>query len=350
MPDPHEPPPDDHAPSDHLAGARLGVLSALHDGDAGLAYHLVIGLMGEGYGLAAILEQVLAPIQSETGRRWESGDYSISEEHASTAAAETLVALLAGAFDQPADAEHAVVVCAEGEAHSLPARMAAALLAYEGYRTTFLGAAVPASDLSGFLADARPDALVVSCTRVANLAGARGCVAAAHGAGIPVVVGGRAFGGDDERWRAIGADAHAPSLSALTEVLQTWTPDIAAAEAAAAHPAPMLAPLAAARASVVAAATVAGAAATSASAGDAWLRAGVEELVDTLVAVAHLHDPAVLAGQAAWLADLVRRHHDLDVSARTLLESLASAVADAAPDAERLVAAALEEADRLERG
>lgn len=328
-------------PTDDLAQARLGVLSALHDGDAGLAYHLVIGLMGEGYGMGAILEQVLAPIQWEAGRRWEAGDYSISEEHASTAAAETLVALLGGAFDQPADARHVVVVCAEGEAHSLPARMAAALLGYEGYRTTFLGAAVPAQDLSGFLAGARPDAVVVSCTRLANLGGARACVAAAHGAGIPVVVGGRAFVGDDERWRAIGADAHAASLSELSTVLETWSPDLEAAEAGAADPAPLLGALAVARTASVAAATADVAAATGAAAGDAWLRAGVEELFDTLVAVAHLHDPALLAGQAAWLSDLVRRHHSLEVSARTLLESLAASVADAAPDARALVDAAI---------
>lgn len=330
---------------DDLADARLGVLSALHDGDAGLAYHLVLGLMGEGYGLGAILEQVLAPIQTEAGRRWEAGDYSISEEHASTAAAETLVALLAGAFDQPVDADHVVVVCAEGEAHSLPARMAAALLAYEGYRTTFLGAAVPAADLSGFLANTRPDALVVSCTRVANLAGARGCVAAAHGAGIPVIVGGRAFSGDDERWRAIGADAHAATLSGLSGVLETWSPDPARAEAGASDPAPLLAGLAPARTEAVAAATAAVARATGAPAGDAWLRAGLEELFDTLVVVAHLHDPALLAGQAQWLAELFARHHALQASGRSLLEAMAAALVDTAPDARPLVDAAIDQLD-----
>lgn len=322
---------------DDLAGARLGVLSALHDGDAGLAYHLVLGLMDEGYGMGAILEQVLAPIQWEAGRRWEAGDYSISEEHASTAAAETLVALLAGAFDQPADAAHVVVVCAEGEAHSLPARMAAALLSYEGYRTTFLGAAVPAADLSGFLANTQPDALVVSCTRLANLAGARGCVAAAHGAGIPVVVGGRAFAGGDERWQAIGADAHAASLSGLSEVLETWSPDLERSEARASDPAPLLASLAPARTEAVAAATAAVAAATGAPAGDAWLRAGLEELFDTLVAVTHLHDPALLAAQATWLAELFARHHALEVSGRALLGALGDALARTAPDARPLV-------------
>ena len=328
--------------SGDLDEARLGVLSALHDGDAGLAYHLVVGLMGEGYGLGAILEQVLAPIQWEAGRRWESGDYSISEEHASTAAAETLVALLAGAFDQPVDADHVVVVCAEGEAHSLPARMAAALLSYEGYRTTFLGAAVPAADLAGFLADTQPDALVVSCTRVANLAGARGSVAAAHGAGIPVVVGGRAFAGDDERWKAVGADAHAATLSGLSGVLETWTPDLQLAEAGASDPAPVLADLVPARAEVVAATTTAVCRSTGAAADDSWLRAGVEELFDTLVGVAHLHDPALLSGQAQWLAELLGRHHALEVSARTLLVALSGAVAGAATSARPLVDAAID--------
>lgn len=328
-----------------LVRARLGVLSALHDGDAGLAYHLVLGLMEEGYGMGAILEEVLAPIQWEAGRRWEAGDYSISEEHATTAAAETLVALLAGAFDQPVDAHHVVVVCAEGEAHSLPARMAAALLSYEGYRTTFLGASVPAADLSGFLANVRPDVLVVSCTRVANLGGARGCVVAAHGAGVPVVVGGRAFSGDEERWRAIGADAHAASLSGLPGVLETWSPVPEQAEAGALDPAPLLAALASARTATVAAAGAAVTAVTGVAGtgpGDAWLRAGFEELFDTLVAVAHLHDPSLLSVQAQWLADLLGRHHELDVSARTLLDALAVALADAAPDARPVVDAAIE--------
>jgi methanogenic corrinoid protein MtbC1 len=340
------PDPSEATNVDDLAGARLGVLAALHDGDAGLAYHLVLGLMGEGYGMGAILEQVVAPIQWDAGRRWEAGEYSISEEHASTAAAETLVALLGGAFDQPVDADHVVVVCAEGEAHSLPARMATALLAYEGYRTTFLGSAVPASDLSGFLASTRPDAVVVSCTRVANLGGARGCVAAAHGAGVPVVVGGRAFADDDARWRAIGADAHAASLSALPEVLSAWDPDPPAAEAGASDPAPVLADLAPARTDVVAAATATLVRATGAS-GATWLRGGIEELFDTLVAVAHLHDPALLSSQAEWLAQLIGRHHHLELSARSMLEALAAALADPAPDARRLVDAAVDLLDPL---
>ena len=110
---------------DDLQGARLGLLAALHDGDAGLAYRLVLDLMDHGYAFTTIVEQAIAPIQVEAGRRWQDGDYSISEEHVSTAATETLLATLAGAFDQPVDADELVVGCAEGDRHTMPARMAA---------------------------------------------------------------------------------------------------------------------------------------------------------------------------------------------------------------------------------
>ena len=53
------------------------------------------------------------------GRRWQQGDFSISEEHAVTATLETVVALLAGSFDSAPDARRVVVACAEGDVHSL---------------------------------------------------------------------------------------------------------------------------------------------------------------------------------------------------------------------------------------
>lgn len=204
---------------DSLAEARLAVLAALHQGDAGLAYRVVLGLMGDGYPLGAILERVVAPTQHESGRRWQAGDYSVTEEHVATAAAETLLATLAGAFDHPEGAPHVVVACAAGELHTLPGRMAAALLVAEGYRATFLGSAVPPDDLEAYLADARPAAVVVTCTLVGNLLGAEEVVEAAHRAGVPVIAGGRAFGADGARAAAIGADAWVPTLLGLVDLL-----------------------------------------------------------------------------------------------------------------------------------
>jgi hypothetical protein len=97
----------------------------------------------------------------------------------------------------------------------------------------------------------------------------------------------------------------------------------------------------------VAAATATVALVAGAAGGDTWLRGGIEELFDTLVAVAHLHDPALLSSQAEWLAQLIGRHHHLEVSARSMLEALAAALAEPAPDAAELVGAAIGQLDPL---
>ena len=209
--------------------ASLGIQSALLAGDPGLAYGLISELMADGVSFDQLLFEVLAPLQRDVGTRWLRADYRIAEEHASSAAVETVVALLAGSFDMPEDGLHVVVACAEGDDHSLPARMVAAYLTYLGWRVTFLGATLPAHDLTAYLTDERPEALLLSCTSTANLIGARACVRGAHQAGIPVVAGGRAFGADASRARAVGADEWIGDPKMLDLIGEsTW--DIAAAE------------------------------------------------------------------------------------------------------------------------
>lgn len=320
---------------DDLASARLGVMAALREGDVALAYHLVLGLLGDGYPMPVLVDEVLAPIQWEAGQRWAAGDATISEEHVATAAVETLVALLAGAFDHPAGASTVVVVCAEGDTHTLPARMASALLAYEGHRALFLGSSVPADDLAGYLPSVDASALVVSCTRPAALLGARACVAAGHGAGVPVVVGGRAFGDGPERWQRIGADAHASRLSDLPGLLETWQPDPGAAERRAGDVPPAVTALLEHRAAVADDLV-----ATLAAGGlpGRPLAPAAGDLVDTLAAARFLDDPRLLADQARWVAALLDRHDGVAVTADELLAALGGAAARVSAEVEALVA------------
>jgi hypothetical protein len=65
---------------------------------------------------------------------------------------------------------------------------------------------MPTDDLRRRLEVGDVDVLAVSCTVPANLLGAARCVAAAHDAGLPVVVGGRAFAGRRQRALAVAAD------------------------------------------------------------------------------------------------------------------------------------------------
>lgn len=219
-----------------LAEAQLGVTAVATSGDSGRLYRLVAGLLDEGVDLDQILFDVLLRSEGEVGSRWQKGDYLISEEHAATATVETVISLLAGSLDQPELGRHVVVATVEGDHHSLPARAVAANLLYRGFRTTFLGANVVASDLREFLEVEPPEALVLSSAMTNHLLGARAAVKESHAVGVPVLAGGRGFGAEGKWAASIGADSWAESGRDVPKVLDSWTPDIAAAERHAQNP------------------------------------------------------------------------------------------------------------------
>jgi methanogenic corrinoid protein MtbC1 len=163
--------------------------------------------------------------ERSVGQRWAQADYLVAEEHAITAAIETVISLLTGMFDQPKDAPLVIIATAEGDDHSLPARAVAAHLLYVGYRTNFLGANVPAEDLRHFLEIEPPVALVLSVAMTSHLLGARSDIRAAHEVGVPVLVGGKAFG-DGGKWApTVGADAWVASLRDVAGTVQRWVDD-----------------------------------------------------------------------------------------------------------------------------
>ncbi len=334
----------EHSATDDLAQARLGVLAAILEGDAGLAFDIVRGLMAEGVSFDTVLFDVVAPLQSDLGRRWQEGDVGIAEEHAATGAVETLIALLAGSLSQPDDGEHIVVACAEGDSHSLPARIVAAHLLYLGRRVTFLGTSVPATDLETYLAEMKPAALVLSCAMATRLPGARDCIRAAHVAGVPVVAGGRGFG-DGTSARKLGADAWVPTPRHLDELLRTWDPRPDASEATAHDRTDEMRAVESADPKILAeAASTAGA-----ILGDlvpaARLRADLRIFLDAVAATLLVGDAGVIDEYAAWHSHLHAPTHSGRESTHVLLTALHDALAAIAPTGAAYVNAAIDRLD-----
>lgn len=183
-------------------------LRALRDADGERATDVVLGLLDAGSPVSAIVRDVLVPAQETVGQLWEQGAWTVADEHAATAITESAVAALAraGRFED-AGGRHVLMACAEGEWHGLPLRLAALVASAAGQRVTYLGGSLPADQLRCRLAAGDVDLLAISCTLTPNLVGVRGYVAEAHSLGVPVVVGGRAFGGLAHRAAAVGADA-----------------------------------------------------------------------------------------------------------------------------------------------
>jgi len=180
-----------------------------------------------GYRPEQVIRDLLAPAQAEAGRRWHQARWTIADEHQATAVTDAALYGVTSAGNPPrgrsASRGSVAVVCALGDWHTLPSRMAAELLRLDDWDVLFLGGSLPPADLQQWLADARPDVLVVSCSMPTTAAGAADTAAAATAVGTPVVAGGRGMGSDATRATALGV---------------RWAPDLTSLEATLAAPAP----------------------------------------------------------------------------------------------------------------
>lgn len=205
---------------------RTDYFRAVAGFDMRRASDVVLQLLDGGTPVEQITTEILAPAQVRVGALWESGSWSVADEHVATSITEGALSALthATAAHHVSAGRHVALACAEGEWHSLPARMAAAILAAPGdVRVTMLGPSLPADQLHWRLSAGDVDVLALSCTMPTNLIGAARCIAAAHDLDVPVVAGGRAFGRDARRALAIGADAWAADVASLRGPL----PDLA---------------------------------------------------------------------------------------------------------------------------
>jgi MerR family transcriptional regulator, light-induced transcriptional regulator len=188
------------------AADRFGAAARVHE-------LLAAGVDGQ------VLREVVTRVQREVGSRWQAGEWTITQEHAATAVAETVLATLERELvDEPVG--RVAVVAAEGEWHALPVRLAGQAFAAAGFDTVYLGTGIPATDVARTLPSLQVDAVAVSVTVPANLVGAARTVAAARAAGAPVLLGG--WAATRERAAALGATGYASSVDEGAMIVRDW--------------------------------------------------------------------------------------------------------------------------------
>lgn len=202
------------------------------------AVALVERLLAGGVDAVTVLVDVIAVAQREVGRRWQRGEWTVAEEHAATSVAVAATEAVARyAREVPVSRGSVVVACAEREWHELPAMIVGAAARADGWDTTLLGASTPPMRLGQYLQDLGPDATAVSCSVLGALPNTRRFIEASTEAGIPVVVGGPAFGTDSRRADALGATLWAPDARELVAALPGLPTVVPAAPALPAEPA-----------------------------------------------------------------------------------------------------------------
>ncbi|WP_051852556.1 cobalamin B12-binding domain-containing protein [Streptomyces aureocirculatus] len=98
------------------------------------------------------------------------------------------------------------VACVDGEWHAFPARLLAEVLSLRGWHVDFLGAQVPTAHLVAHLHHTGADVVALSGSLATRLPAAHAAISACRAAGVPVLVGGAAFGPGGRHAELLGAD------------------------------------------------------------------------------------------------------------------------------------------------
>ncbi|MER6208653.1 cobalamin-dependent protein [Streptomyces sp. NPDC001642] len=201
-------------PTDELWEAVLAA-------DEYTATSVVLRALDDGVPPEDVLLGMIAPVQRRVGQEWAANRINVAQEHAATAINERAVAALSlhpAARTTPTRGG-ITVACVDGEWHALPARLLAEVLKLRGWHVNYLGAQVPAPHLITHLHRTDADAVALSSSIATRLPTAHAAITACQAVGVPVLVGGAAFGQDGRYARLLGADAWAPDAGTAADRL-----------------------------------------------------------------------------------------------------------------------------------
>lgn len=207
-------------------GARaIEYLGHLRAGRRREALQLVESLLADQVTVRDIYRHVFEPVQHEIGRLWQLNQLSVAQEHFCTAATEQIMAQLSRrVVTGEGGGKRVVAMSAGGELHEIGLRVLTDLLDLEGWDTYYLGANVPPAAAVQMCIDHGADFLLVSATVAPHVGAVADVIRlfrqqpALQGARI--VVGGRAFHGEPELWRRLGADGYAANAEEAVAILQ----------------------------------------------------------------------------------------------------------------------------------
>lgn len=301
------------------SAAVAGYTAAIRRGDEHEATRIGLHLLDRGVPGEMVVSDLLGPAMVEVGLGWERGEWGIAVEHRASSITEAvLVALVEENRRGPGARVEgsrgpAVIASVEGEWHTLPARMAAAVLRMRGADVTVIGPSVPAEDLASFLGSEPVTAVAIASSMPTNLAGAWRTISALRSLGITLVCGGAGFG-PDGRWAwALGVDLWAPDFARGADLLLEALDRPARPPRPPAGDASTVAELGLLRREhddlVAAAMTAALRREPSLGDGDAGFLATREDVAATLAVVASatiVSDPTVATDYVAWRENLLR--------------------------------------------
>jgi methanogenic corrinoid protein MtbC1 len=193
--------------------------TSLLAGDRILCTQVLQGLLIPGIDLREIYVHLFQRALYEVGEHWERGTISVAVEHAATAIVERLLTIVQPKVFAGGERRYtAIIACVSEEYHQLGARMVADLFELQGWRSYFLGANTPISDLVQMIRKYNPHVVGLSLSIYFNLPALLKVHAAIRNEFSKqlIIVGGQAF-----RWGGLdtlSVDPHVVHLPTLYDI------------------------------------------------------------------------------------------------------------------------------------
>ncbi len=139
------------------------LLNALLAGDELAARHLTDRLYQGGITGSQICDRLIGPTLAEVGVRWHRGQTTVAVEHRATEICQRLLSTMY-THHRGRPRGTALVICAPGDTHTIPATMAAIALREDHWRVHHLGANVPVDAVAELARNENANLVVVSAT------------------------------------------------------------------------------------------------------------------------------------------------------------------------------------------
>lgn len=147
----------------------LDFYNNLVEGNKENCSQIVKVLLDEGIDITDIYVELYQKSMYRIGKLWDHNQLTIPEEHLAT---NIISSLIEKYSPEPIDNknEKALVTCIDKEFHEIGAKMVAKILEYHGYKTYYLGAAVPSKEIIKFINQIDPQIIAISWSLYLNLA------------------------------------------------------------------------------------------------------------------------------------------------------------------------------------
>ncbi|MCX6170227.1 MAG: MerR family transcriptional regulator [Ignavibacteriales bacterium] len=114
------------------------------------------------YSRPDLIENILLPLMFKIGKYWESGMLRVSHEHFTSAVIIKFLNTITDGFQIHDNAPRIIITTPEGQYHEVGALIGSSLASSDGWRTTYLGASLPAEDIAAAVIQLKARTLYLS--------------------------------------------------------------------------------------------------------------------------------------------------------------------------------------------